>query len=201
MLKRVSPYLLWALLAVPAAAILYEAATSDSARIYHRLVHPSGEWAAYMLILTLAATPLMLLFKKQRWPRWMCHNRRYFGVAAFGYAALHTVFYMIDKATLARIIEELPRFYIYTGWLAFAIFIPLAVTSMDYFQRKLGRHWKTLQRTTYAAAVLTLLHWASLHRWGDAPKALAIFAPLIALEAYRIWYRHVRKRPTRPAAA
>jgi sulfoxide reductase heme-binding subunit YedZ len=150
-----------------------------------------------VLILTLMITPLTLLFKGKRWPRWLMHNRRYFGVAAFGYAALHTIFYLIDKSSMARVLSELHRTYIWTGWLAFVIFIPLAVTSMDHFQRMMGRHWKTLQRTTYASAVLTLIHWASLHKWGHPAAALVHFAPLVALEAYRIWYWNRRPRSKR----
>ena len=128
----------------------------------------------------------------------MNKNRRYFGVAAFGYALLHTVFYIIDESTLARMIAELPRLYIWTGWLAFAIFIPLAVTSMDYFVRRMGTAWKSLQRWTYAAAVLTLVHWAALHNWENPTGAIVHFAPLAALEAYRVWYWYGRqsRRPT-----
>jgi len=59
----------------------------------------------------------------------------------------------------ARVIADLPKLYIWTGWIAFLIFIPLAVTSMGHFVRRMGPSWKTLQRTTYTAAVLTLVHW------------------------------------------
>ena len=60
--------------------------------------------------------------------------------------------------------------------------------------RKLGRRWKPLQRWTYAAALLTLVHWAALHDWGHPAAALVHFAPLVGLSAYRIWYRYLRPR-------
>lgn len=192
-----SPYWLWLLLALPALGMLNSALTSDNARIIHILVHPSGETSARLLIITMMATPLAMLLKGWRGPIWLKKNRRYFGVAAFGYAALHTVFYMIDKSTLERMISELPRLYIWTGWFAFAVFIPLAVTSMDYFVRVMGPNWKTLQRTTYVAAVLTLVHWAALHNWNGVGPALVHFAPLILLETYRVWYWYLR--PSRRA--
>jgi sulfoxide reductase heme-binding subunit YedZ len=197
-LNRLSPYWLWALLSVPAALMLNGALTSDDARILHKLLHPTGETSARLLIITMMATPLTLLFKGWRGPLWLKKNRRYFGVAAFGYALLHTVFYMIDEATLARMIADLPRLYIWTGWVAFAIFIPLAVTSMDYFVRRMGTAWKSLQRWTYAAAILTLVHWAALHNWENPMGAIVHFAPLAALEAYRVWYWYGRpnRRPT-----
>lgn len=85
---------------------------------------------------------------------------------------------------------------LWTGWIAFLIFIPLAVTSMDYFARRMGPSWKTLQRMTYAAAVLTLVHRAALYNWCSVGPALAHFGPLAALEAYRIWYWFLRPRRT-----
>ena len=196
-----SPYWLWALLSVPPVLWTYEALTSTNDRILHILVHPTGEWAARLLIVTLLASPLVLLLRGWRGPQWLKKNRRYLGVASFGYALLHLVFYLGDKGSLARILGELDRAYIWTGWLAFAIFVPLALTSMDAAQRAMGRHWKTLQRTTWAAAVLTLVHWASLHGWDHPTAALVQFAPLALLEVYRIWYWTLRRRPNRPATA
>lgn len=193
------PYWLWALLSLPAFGMLYELITTDNARIFHVLVHPSGEFSARFLIIAMLASPLVLLLKGWRGPLWLRKNRRYFGVAAFAYAALHTVFYIIDKSSMERIITELPRLYIWTGWVAFTIFIPLAVTSMDYFMRIMGPKWKTLQRWTYPAAVLTLVHWASLHDWGHPAAALVHFGPLAALEAYRVWYWYVRPKTIQPA--
>ncbi len=195
-MSRLSPYWLWLGLALPAFGMAYELATTTNPRIYHILVHPTGEFAARFMIIAMLATPLALLFKGWRGPRWLKKNRRYFGVAAFAYAAAHTLFYVVDKATFERIVDELPRFYIWTGWLAFAIFIPLAVTSMDFFVRTMGKGWKQLQRWTYAAAVLTLVHWASLHDWGNPAAALIHFGPLAALEAYRVWYWYLRPRPS-----
>jgi sulfoxide reductase heme-binding subunit YedZ len=46
-----------------------------------------------------------------------------------------------------------------TGWIAFLVFIALAVTSNDASVRALGRTWRRLHKAVYAAAVLTYLHW------------------------------------------
>lgn len=193
--ELISPYWLWALLSLPAAGILSAAAGSSDPRIFHELLHPTGEFSARFMIIAMLASPLMLVFKGWRGPLWLKRNRRYFGVAAFGYALLHTVFYLVDVQTLQRVLAEIPRVDIWTGWLAFLIFIPLAVTSMDYFVRVLGPRWKQLQRWTYAAAVLTLIHWATLHDWGGLGPALVHFLPLTLLEAYRVWYWQFRRRP------
>lgn len=203
MLKKLSflhPYWLWLLFALPAIGMTYQAMTDTNPRIFHILVHPTGEFSARFLIVTMMATPLALLFKGWRGPRWLKKNRRYLGVAAFGYGLMHTVYYLIDKSSVSTVVNELPRFYIWTGWLAFLIFVPLAMTSMDYFVRKMGTWWKWLQRWTYAAAVLTLVHWASLLNWSSWVPAMIHFGPLIALEAYRVWYWYLRPR-SKPAAA
>ncbi|MCI5111479.1 MAG: ferric reductase-like transmembrane domain-containing protein [Marivita sp.] len=203
MLERLSflnPYWLWALLALPALGISVEALTSADPRVFHILVHPTGEFSARFLIITMMATPLMLVLRGWRGPQWLKKNRRYFGVAAFGYALLHTLFYLIDKGSLSTVTGELSRLYIWTGWIAFLIFVPLAITSADLFVRKMGTWWKWVQRWTYAAAVLTLVHWAALHDWGSWVPAAVHFAPLIALESYRVWYWYLRPRPVRSPA-
>ena len=192
----ISPYWLWVLLALPAAGFVAAVTGSDDPKVYEEFLHPTGEFSARFMIIAMLASPLALIFKGWRGPLWLKKNRRYFGVAAFGYAALQTLYYLIDAQTMSRVIEELPRLYIWTGWLAFLIFIPLAVTSMDYFVRIMGTRWKQLQRWTYAAAVLTLIHWAALHDWGGIGPALVHFLPLGLLEAYRAWY-WTRRRASR----
>ena len=90
------------------------------------------------MIIGMMASPLALVFKGWRGPRWLQKNRRYLGVAAFFYALAHTVLYLIDLGTVQKVMADLPRFYTWTGWIAFVIFVPLAVTSSDYFVRNLG---------------------------------------------------------------
>ena len=197
MLSRLSffsPYALWFLFALPGGLMLGTALTSDDPRIFHELIHPSGEFSARFLIVAMMATPLAMLLRGWRGPIWLKKNRRYLGVASFGYAALHTLFYVIDKGSMAGVINEVSRFYIWTGWIAFAIFVPLAVTSTDYYVRIMGPWWKTLQRWTYGAAVLTLLHWAALHNWEHPTSAIVHFLPLTLLEAYRVWYWYIKPK-------
>jgi len=121
-------------------------------------------------------------------------RRRYLGVAAFFYALAHTVLYLIDEGAIAFTGNEVSKLYIWTGWIAFLIFVPLAVTSTDAWVRRLGRSWKKLQQFVYAAAILTLIHWAALHDWGGVGAALVHFAPLAVLEVYRLWSTQQRRR-------
>ena len=193
-LSFLNPYWLWAVLSLPALGMIAPF-FGEETRALKGVIHGSGEFAARFMIISMMATPLMLLTKGGRFARWLVKNRRYFGVAAFAYAAVHTLAYIIVEETLGRILAEATNFDMLTGWLAFAVFIPLAATSTDYAVRKMGTWWKPLQRWTYAAAILTLLHWAALHNWGSWPPAAVHFAPLAALTVYRLWWTYLRKRP------
>lgn len=199
MIQKLSPYWLWVILAIPAFAFISDAFTATDPKVFKHLLHPTGEFGARLLIITMIATPLAMILKGWRGPRWLKKNRRYFGVAAFGYAALHLVFYLIDRATLTKIFGEISAFDIWTGWLAFLIFLALAATSFDAAVKAMGPRWKTLQRFVYAAAALTLFHWAAHDNWEGLAPAMVHFVPLIALEAYRIWYWYLRPRPVRVA--
>jgi methionine sulfoxide reductase heme-binding subunit len=177
-----SPYFFWLLLALPSFGMLYGVYNGDNLK---GLLHPTGEFAARFMILCLMITPLQMLFSSRAWPYWLMRRRRYIGVAAFGYAALHTLFYVVDLNSFSKVVEELLEAGIWTGWIAFLIFVPLAVTSNDWSIRTLRKSWKPLQRWVYPAAVLTLAHWLLVSH--DPAAALIHFTPLAALEAYRIW--------------
>lgn len=183
-LKRLlnSPYTFWALLALPSIGIISGFVGGSTSP--HRLLHPTGEFAARFMILAMMITPLRMLFSGHRWPLWLVRRRRYLGVAAFGYALLHTIFYLIDLGSFSKIAADALELSIWTGWIAFLVFVPLAMTSNDWAVQRLKRAWKPLQRWVYVAAVFTLAHWIFLEY--EFGAALAHFFPLAALEAYRV---------------
>jgi sulfoxide reductase heme-binding subunit YedZ len=115
-------------------------------RSIHQLLHPSGEVSVRFMIITMIITPLKILRRGRRGPRWLMKCRRYLGVAAFVYALLHAVLYLLDTGIVAISSGKISKFYIWTGWLAFFIFVPLAITSTDGWVRRLGPKWKSLQR-------------------------------------------------------
>lgn len=179
-------YLLWALLAVPALLFVHRYLTSD---IWPGdLLDPTGEMSARLIIFALMLTPLSMLFRGQRWVKWLVAHRRAFGVAAFGYALLHLLFYVLDMETVGNILAEILALGIWTGWAAFLLLLPLAITSNQASMRALKSGWKRLQRLAYPAAILTLAHWMFIH--DDMTAALLHFAPLTALELYRIVHRY-----------
>lgn len=162
----------WLVLSVPGALLAFAAASPDADG--HTLLHVSGEFSARLLVLILILTPLARL-TRWRWVRWLRARRRWLGVASFGYAALHLLFYAQHEGLLTRFAAP----DILTGWLAFAIYVPLAATSTDAAVKALGRNWRRLQRWTYAAAVLTLAHWMLLEY--EVGPALVHTAPVVLL--------------------
>ena len=185
MLRRLidSPWFLWLLLALPAAVTIVRYSTG--ATFYGEVVHSTGQLSAQLLILTMAVTPLRLMFGRRGWIRWLIQRRRYFGVASFGYAALHTVVYLIRTGAFGDILADAAEPGLLTGWIALAIFVPLAVTSNDASVRRLRRLWKRLHRWVYAAAVLIFAHWV-LTAFDPVPGLIHL-AVLTALEAIRLW--------------
>lgn len=192
-------YILWLILSLPAIGLMSGYFSGNI--LAGDLLHPSGEFSARFMIIAMLATPILILCRRNNWslkfPQWLVRHRRAFGVAAFGYALLHTIFYLIDIGAWSEIIAELKLTGIWTGWLAFIIFIPLAMTSNDKSQRWLKTAWKKLQRWVYPAAILTLLHWIFVHN--NVGPALVHFVPLAALELYRIYchYNPQHKRQSK----
>lgn len=190
-----SPYVFWLLLALPSIPMTMSLTSGGAVE---SLLHPTGEFAARFMIIAMIISPLRLLFPKNRFWMWMLRRRRYLGVAAFCYALVHTVLYIVDMGTLASVLGEALLLGIWTGWLAMFVFVPLAITSNDWSVKLLGRNWKRLQQTVYIAAIATLLHWIFVHN--NVGPALVHFVPLATLELYRIWKVN-GLQPTVPAAS
>lgn len=179
--------LLWALLAVPLAVLTYDyvwEGTFVFGEIYYGgYVHDTGRAAAWLLLAALAATPLRLTFPGNAFTRWYLAQRRYLGVAAFAYAGAHLAAYLAHQDG-SRIAEDGVQAGFWTGWIAFAVFVPLAVTSNDLSMRLLRRGWKNLHRLVHAAAILVFAHWALTAF--DPFLAYCHIAALALLEAYRL---------------
>lgn len=190
--ESLKTYLPWAVLALPAAALL-SSLTSGDPRALHHVSGEAGEWAARLLMLTLIVTPLTMIFRGGDFARWLRKARRHFGVAAFAYGVLHLGAYL-GSETLARVLSDLTKVEYLAGWLAFLVFLPLAATSTDWAVRRMGTWWKPMQRLTYLAAAAVLLHWSLLHDGREIGAAFVTFAPWFGLSLYRMWYWYLRPR-------
>jgi methionine sulfoxide reductase heme-binding subunit len=178
-----SRWFLWALLALPALAMLsgYARGEIDPAD----LLHPTGEFSARFMIVAMAIAPLIAVIGTRHWLQWLAARRRWLGVAAFSYAVLHLIFYLIDMGNLADILAEIGALGIWTGWAAMLLMLPLALTSNDAAMRALKSAWKRVQRLAWPAALLTLVHWIFVHN--NIGPALVHFAPLALLFLLRLF--------------
>lgn len=185
--------LLWLILALPGLWIGWRWAMTPDAYGYGHAIGDSGDWAAWLLMATMAVTPLRLMFRSRRWTSWLMRRRRDLGVASFAYAAGHTLIYLIRKASPDLILAELSTPYIFVGWIALALFLPLAITSNDVSVRRMRRSWKKLHRLVYPAAILTFLHWV----WSafDPTTAWIHAGILAAIEIVRVYLQR-RQRVT-----
>ena len=171
----------WALLCLPAMLMMRPYVFGDV--IAMDMLQPTGEWSARFMIAAMVLSPLLSLIGPRPWLSWLIQRRRALGVAAFGYAILHLIFYIIDMANLDDILAEFWALGIWTGWAAILLFVPLAVTSNDASMRALKTGWKRLQRLVYPTAVLVLVHWIFIHN--NLGPALVHFIPLMLLVAAR----------------
>ena len=144
-----------------------------------------GVWALRFLAVTLAITPLSKLLRQP----WMIRYRRRVGLFAFAYVCLHLTTYVavdqqFDWPTIGKDIAKRP--YITIGMAAFALLIPLAVTSADKLRRKLGpRRWKRLHRLVYLIAPMGVIHYYLLVKADHRPP-LIYGAVVAVLLGYRL---------------
>lgn len=178
---------MWLVLALPAAAIAVQGYSSNDMHAVHNLLEPSGEASARLLIVALCVTPLSMVFPGWWGVRLLLRNRRAIGVASFLYGCLHLVIYVASIESFGAIWTQLGWTYISSGWLAFGLLIPLAMTSTNIAMRRLGRNWKRLHRLAYLAAAATYLHWVAIYGGSILLNVTLNFLPILALTAYRIW--------------
>lgn len=118
-----------------------------------------GRTAVYFLIASLSVTPVSTITGWQE----ILPRRRALGLYAFFYASLHFLTfagldYGFDLRQVLDLIATKP--YILIGTLAFTLLLPLAVTSFDYFIRRMKKNWKRLHWLVYPAAPVVILHFA-----------------------------------------
>jgi methionine sulfoxide reductase heme-binding subunit len=118
-----------------------------------------GLLALVLLIAALACTPAKVLFG---WT-WPLRIRRLLGLLAFLYATLHVTTYVgIDQVFDWPAIwkDVTKRKFIFVGFAAFVLLIPLALTSTDASVKRLGfARWKLLHRLAYVAPALGVVHF------------------------------------------
>jgi len=148
------------------------------------ITHSTGDWTLIFLLTTLAITPVRKLTHFYG----LISFRRMLGLFAFFYGLLHlTTYVWLDKFfDLHEMLHDIAkRKFITAGMTAFALMIPLALTSTKWAIRKLGKRWQILHRLIYFSAAAGVIHYIWLVK-ADLRKPLEYATILAVLLSYRV---------------
>lgn len=189
--RRVPTWAVYIVYLLPVPWLLYLALTGGLGREpIKALEHELGEIALQLLVIGLAVTPL-----RQHIGLNLIKFRRAIGLLAFTYVVLHlSVWLFLDVQIWSQIWADiLKRPYITIGMAAFALMIPLAVTSNNWSVRKLGPAWRKLHKLTYVAGILGAIHYVWLAK-GFQIEPLAYLVVILGLLSLRV--RGSRRKQT-----
>lgn len=153
----------------------------------------SGALGLLMIVASFSCTPLSRLLGVPQ----LTQIRRALGLYGFLYICIHIGVYawfdnQLDFELMLRDLGE--RRAMSIGLLAFALLVPLALTSTRGWQRRLGRNWRVLHRLVYFAVPLSVLHFLLLDR--DILTVPLIYAAVVTLLlAMRL--QMLRRKPAR----
>jgi methionine sulfoxide reductase heme-binding subunit len=126
----------------------------------------TGRGTLRLLVISLAITPVRRLIIRLAW---LIRVRRLLGLYAFFYACLHLLTYVWLYAgfSLSAMVDDITkRRFITAGLTAWALLVPLALTSTTWSIRKLGgKNWNRLHRLAYISAIAGVVHYW----WGVKP--------------------------------
>ncbi|MEW5872313.1 MAG: protein-methionine-sulfoxide reductase heme-binding subunit MsrQ [Chloroflexota bacterium] len=118
-----------------------------------------GKYALIFLVLSLACTPVNLVFGLRQ----VLSLRRSLGLYTFMFASLHFLTFIgLDYAFNVQFLwqDVANKRYIWMGAGALLILTPMAVTSFKWWMKRMGKNWKRLHRLVYLAGVLVIVHYA-----------------------------------------
>ncbi len=138
-----------------------------------RIINHFGEWTLIFILLTLSMTPLKKITKSAEWIKF----RRMLGLFTFFYASIHMLSYVgLDyRFDFEPLINDVfKKKFIFIGFSAWLLLIPLAVTSSERMVRLLKQNWKKIHRLIYIIGIFGVLHYIWLSK-------TIFFKPLIFL--------------------
>ena len=153
------------------------------------LSRQTGDWTLRGLCLVLAITPLRVVLQAPG----LLRLRRTVGVATFVYACVHLLCYAwfdqgFDLTDIWR--DILKRPFIWLGFSAWVLMLPLAATSFNTAIRWLGgKRWQALHRLVYVAALLSVLHFFWMRTGKNDFAEVWVYAAILGvLMAWRVWW-------------
>ena len=169
---------------VPIFYIIYQILTNQlGPEPIKDITHHTGKWALYFIVITLAMTPLKKITKLSIW----INYRRMFGLFIFFYASVHLMTYVgldyrFDLASIGN--DIIKKKYIFIGFSAWLLLIPLAITSNKLMMKILKDKWKKLHRLIYLISLFGTIHYLWLVK-RDLTEPLIFLTVIIILLAFR----------------
>jgi methionine sulfoxide reductase heme-binding subunit len=217
------------LLCVAPLAWLLHLFTSNRLATYadpiNYITHFTGDWTIYLLLTSLAITPIRRLATSLSF---LIRFRRLIGLYAFFYATLHLATYIFlfsgyDIQTAltglraghpgalvtqwkliwpTMVADLLKRRFIQVGLFAWLILLALACTSPTFIMRAMGgKNWQRLHRLVYVAAIAGVVHFWWLVKVGNlAPWKDTVILTILLLA--RVVYAAIKRfKKTTPIPA
>lgn len=190
-LRRVPTWPIYILCALPPVWFFYLGLTGAlGVEPIKALEHRLGELALQFLVAGLAITPLRRHLGVN-----LIRFRRLIGLAAFYYVTAHLLTWLVLDVQIPSQIwaDIVKRPYITVGMAAFALLVPLAVTSNNWSIRRMGPRWRQLHKLVYPAVLLGAVHFVMLVK-GFQIEPLLYLGAILVLLALR--FKPVRRRMT-----
>jgi|TARA_B110000046_G_scaffold125510_1_gene132005 sulfoxide reductase heme-binding subunit YedZ len=152
------------------------------------ITHHTGKWTLYFIVITLTMTPLKKITKINIW----INYRRMFGLFIFFYASVHLMTYIgLDyRFNLKSIGDDIiKKKYIFIGFLAWLLLIPLAVTSNKKMMKILKDKWKKLHRLIYLISLFGVIHYLWLVK-RDLTEPLIFLIIILILLIFRLKFKY-----------
>jgi len=153
------------------------------------ITHHTGEWTLIFICLTLAMSPLKKLTNLTIWISF----RRMLGLFVFFYATLHMLTYIVidyrfDFQSISK--DILTKKFIFAGFAAWLLLLPLALTSSKKAIIFLKNKWKKLHRLIYLIAILGVVHFIWLVK-KDLTEPLIYAVIVIVLMLFRFNFKKI----------
>ena len=169
----------------PLYSIIYQIFYNNlGAEPVDKIINHFGEWTLIFIFLTLSMSPLKKITNSLIWIKF----RRMLGLFVFFYASIHMLSYVgldyrFDFEPLIN--DVLKKKFIFIGFSAWLLLIPLAITSSDKMVKILKHNWKKIHRLIYVIGIFGVLHFIWLSKTIFF-KPLIFLAILIFLLLFRV---------------
>jgi sulfoxide reductase heme-binding subunit YedZ len=187
--KKYLKIVIFTLSLVPIFFIIYQIITNQlGPEPIKDITHHTGKWTLYFIVITLAMTPLKMVTRLNIW----INYRRMFGLFIFFYASVHLMTYVgLDyRFDITSIGDDIiKKKFIFIGFSAWLLLIPLALTSNKRMITILKGKWKKLHRLIYLISLFGAIHYLWLVK-RDLTEPLIFLAVILILLSFRFKFKN-----------